>query len=104
MKKSILIVDDDTDILKMMSRVLGYGDEYCIYTSNRASEALGMLSKPIDLVILDIYFLDDEKNDIDGIECLRLLREKGYNGIICMYTGDPSPTLLFQAALAGAIL
>ena len=102
MQKSILVVDDDTVFLKMMSRILGDSDKYHVYTANRALEALDMLSNEIDLVILDIYFFDNDKNDIDGIECLSLFREKGYDGIICMYTGDPSPTLLFQAVLAGA--
>ncbi|MCP4614596.1 MAG: response regulator transcription factor [Planctomycetes bacterium] len=100
MMTTILIVDDEVAILRSVKRVLSEGGKYKIQTADNTKSALDLITPNYpDLIILDIHLCDD---NIDGIETIRTIRNNGYNGIICMLTGDTNPDMLFQAAVAGA--
>lgn len=69
MKKTILIVDDEINILRVLKTALGKG--YQIKTARNAEEALSLLnSERIDLVLSDFRL-----PDMDGIGLLKRVKE-----------------------------
>ena len=96
---SILFVDDDTTMLRILQRTFGQIETFHFYTAANSTEAISKCSSDIDLVLLDIHL---GETGADGLTVAKHLRETKYDGIICMFTGDTSPSLLFQAILAGA--
>ena len=95
----ILILDDDPFILKLLSRQLvhlGYGDAV---TCERASEALAHFApdqkNSVDLVITDL-----QMPEMDGIEFLRNLVNRGYAGNLLLLSGEGSRILQAAARLA----
>ena len=66
---SILMVDDDTDMLQIIKGWLS--KKYTVYTATSGAEALGFLkSKTPDLILLDY-----KMPDMDGVEALKKIRE-----------------------------
>lgn len=70
MNPKILIVDDEPDVCEVISNFLGKRG-YDVITANDGQEALSKLSteKP-DLILLDIRM-----PEMDGMECLRRIKE-----------------------------
>ena len=69
--KKILVADDEMSIRLLYSEELKE-EGYEVYMASNGREALEMVEKiPLDLVILDI-----KMPEIDGIEALRLIKEK----------------------------
>ncbi|XTR37045.1 response regulator transcription factor [Paraclostridium tenue] len=64
-EKNILLVDDEVDILKLLSTVLKKEGFKKIYTAETGNEALKIFTnKEIDIVILDIMLPDKEGYDV----------------------------------------
>ncbi|MBC6004695.1 response regulator transcription factor [[Eubacterium] tenue] len=64
-EKNILLVDDEVDILKLLSTVLKKEGFKNIYTAETGNEALKIFTnKEIDIVILDIMLPDKEGYDV----------------------------------------
>ncbi|MCP4614600.1 MAG: response regulator [Planctomycetes bacterium] len=96
----ILVVDDEIPTLQSVEITFNNSSEYRVLTTNSTVDAISIIEKiHPDIVLLDIHFHDGDNN---GIECVQKARSIGYDGIICMFTGDSSPGLLFESALAGA--
>jgi DNA-binding NarL/FixJ family response regulator len=96
----VLAVDDQPRILRSITRFLSRGGNFIVLTSETAEKALEIVSKEaVDLVLMEIN-LGDER--MDGIECVRKMRNRGYRGTICMLTGDFSIERVFNAAIVGA--
>ena len=69
MKPKILVVDDESMITELLSDHLG-DEGYEVYTANSAEQALKLLPKNPDLIILDINM-----PGTDGLEFCRNIRE-----------------------------
>lgn len=69
LKPKILIVDDESMITELLSDHLS-NEGYEIFTANSADDALRLLSKEPDLMILDINM-----PGMDGLEFCRIVRE-----------------------------
>lgn len=70
MKRTILVVDDDSGVLKMTELMLSDGGFNVIVSSN-AREGLGMLkAQKVDLIITDIIM-----PEMEGIELISQLRK-----------------------------
>ena len=92
----IMVVDDDLDMLKLVSRVLELEDfEVAVATGGKS--ALGLLSehKP-DLIVLDIMM-----PELDGLQVLDLIRRRS-NVPIIMLTARCEVTSLHGALTLGA--
>lgn len=81
MSKKILVVDDEVDICKIISRFLKEKG-YTAVIANNGKEALEKLSteKP-DLILLDIRM-----PDMDGVECLRKILRRNRSVVVIMVT------------------
>ncbi len=68
-KSKILIVDDDADIVIVLSTFL-VGEGFKVYTSARPSQAIDILKNyPVDLAIIDIAM-----PEMDGITLLKKMK------------------------------
>ena len=92
----IMVVDDDLEMLKLVSRVLELEDfEVAVATGGKS--ALGLLSehKP-DLIVLDIMM-----PELDGLQVLDLIRRRS-NVPIIMLTARCEVASLHSALTLGA--
>lgn len=70
MKKRILVVDDDPDILKV-NRILLEREGYDVLTATGGEEAIDLVRQgEVDLMVLDIMM-----PDVDGFEVCQRLKE-----------------------------
>lgn len=97
MKKTILIADDETDILRIMSlRMEQYG--YKVLTAQNGKETLRKVKKENpDLVLLDVMM-----PDINGFDLCKELRESKFQNKIVIYTAKVDAINATKARLAGA--
>jgi DNA-binding NtrC family response regulator len=97
-RTSILIVDDDTRILTSLTRALA-SPELSVRTAPGAEEALAALARePADVVLLDL-----KMPGMDGMELLRILRERMPDiDVIMMTAYDELPTVA-EAMRVGAV-
>ncbi|MFQ5764804.1 MAG: response regulator transcription factor, partial [Rhodospirillales bacterium] len=71
--KQILIVDDDTTLLEMLSEQLQLHEEFSTIGARSATEALDLAKEDyFDVIILDVGL-----PDMDGREVCRLMRRNG---------------------------
>jgi len=97
----ILIVDDcpeDREIYtRHLKKCLG-ATRYCLIESETGQEGIQLFKdENPDCILLD-YLLPD----MDGLEFLSLLKEKGYPGAVIMLTGQGSETVAVEAMKSGA--
>jgi len=83
MRKCILVVDDDADILKIIKDSLTL-DGYTVFESGDGKNCLSLFEKhPIDLVVLDLKL-----PDMDGIQLCRIIRSSSQVPIIMLTARD----------------
>ncbi|MFC1478607.1 sigma-54-dependent transcriptional regulator [Candidatus Margulisiibacteriota bacterium] len=93
---SVLLVDDEEDVLRATAQVLK--GQYKVFQALDGKTALELFSKSkIDLVILDINM-----PGLSGIEVLFKLKEADPYAEIIMLTADSSPETIIQAMRGGA--
>ena len=96
---TFLIVDDDADLRDSIVRFLTVkGGFACVGQYGRAQDALADLpAKPPSVVLMDI-----KMKGMDGIECVRHLKEKMTDVLVIMLTVFEDEDLIFDALMAGA--
>lgn len=96
-KPSVLIVDDDRDVLATFSYILN-SSGFEVMTANCASEALQQLeTAPCDLAIVDIQL-----GPTTGVDLLRLLRQRHPSLQVVLITGHPEIETASEAVRLGA--
>ncbi len=96
-KKSILIVDDDSEMRTILSQGLSKNG-YPTFLAADAQEALRVFEqKPVDLVIADIKL--PGKN---GVELLKILKKKSSRTPVLLMTGYGSVQNAIEAMKNGA--
>jgi DNA-binding NtrC family response regulator len=97
-KGILLIVDDEPDMLPLLKRTISTEVNWEILTALSAKEALRILShKPVDVVLLDM-----KMPEMDGLELLSLLKEKGNAPTVVMMTAYGVIDLAVEAIRKGA--
>jgi CheY-like chemotaxis protein len=82
-KRQFLVIDDDTDIQKLLSRTLGLMG-YDVNLAGNGREAMNLfVTKPYDLVITDF-----QMPLMDGWQLSHLVKERSPNTPVVMITGD----------------
>ena len=96
MPMKVLVVDDDPDILNLLTH-FWQGKDRDVRTARSGREALNLLAQEEpDLVILDVVM-----PEMDGWEVLRRIRERSQVPVI-MLTGKDTPTDTAKGLLSGA--
>lgn len=95
----VSIVDDETDLRESIIRYLNLSGEFqCVSDYARAEDALaGLPEDDPDVVLMDI-----KMQGMNGIECVRRLKEKMPLVQIIMLTVFEDADLIFDALRAGA--
>lgn len=92
------IVDDDADLRDSIVRYMAVkGGFVCLGQFGRAQDALDNLPAEVSVVLMDI-----KMRGMDGIECVRRLKEKMPDILIIMLTVFEDEDLIFDALMAGA--
>lgn len=96
---TFLIVDDDSALRDSIVRYLTVkGGLACVGQYGHAQDALADLpAKPPSVVLMDI-----KMKGMDGIECVRRLKEKMPDILVIMLTVFEDEDLIFDALMAGA--
>jgi DNA-binding NtrC family response regulator len=97
MKKSVLVVDDDKDTCKSISRALS--NDYLTFTASNGREALEILNKSEDI---DVVLTDMMMPEMNGIELLENIRSTNSDIVVIMITGHSSIESAVDAMRLGA--
>ena len=82
-RRTILIVDDDTELREALVEQLSLHDEFETVAADTGSKGVQEAKNGrADLIIMDV-----ELPDIDGREAVRILRKNGFKAPIIMLTG-----------------
>ena len=96
-KNSVLIIDDEEDILSSCKAVLE-DEDYDVETSKNYDEAIKIFeSKKIDLVFLDVWL-----PNVDGLDILSNIKEKYPNTTVIMMSGHAGVETAVRATKMGA--
>jgi len=96
--KQVLIVDDETPLLEMLSEQLQLHEEFVPSIATSGAEALELTKKDyFDVIILDVGL-----PDMDGREVCRLMRRGGIKSPIIMLTGADTDADTILGLDAGA--
>jgi DNA-binding NtrC family response regulator len=96
-KSKILVVDDDSDIVVVLSTYLA-GEGFKVYTATRASQAIEIFKEyKIDLAIIDIAM-----PEMDGITLLKKLKEIKPDLEVLIITAYRDAEKVVEAFRAGA--
>ena len=96
--KRILIVEDDTTLLEMLSDQLQLHEEFSTVGVTSATEALAQAKEDY----FDVILLDVGLPDMDGREVCRLMRRNGVTSPIIMLTGADTDADTIRGLDAGA--
>jgi CheY-like chemotaxis protein len=94
----ILLVDDDPDILDIISLDLKDDETNTVDTSNTAAEAIEKVRKDQ----YDVIISDWRMPGMNGTQLIRKLREDGCRSYIILYTGYTMSTDIRSALDCGA--
>jgi len=96
--KRILIIDDDEDLLEMLSDQLKLHEEFQVVLAMSAAEGLEVTKQcNFDMILLDVGL-----PDMDGREVCRLMRRAGVRAPIIMLTGADTDADTILGLDAGA--
>ncbi len=99
MAKTILVVDDDADILEMVKIVLEEKGHHVVTSSDGKSCFRDIIAKKPDLIILDIRMPNmDGLNALDMIKVTKLSRQVP----IMVWSGEADPVTMAKAEKLGA--
>lgn len=86
--RTILIVDDEKDLLEMYKELLEL-DNFIVYTASSAGSALEILSKNINIQVI---ISDSHMNKMTGMELLQVISKKQVRPLFYLATGDLEQT------------
>jgi putative nucleotidyltransferase with HDIG domain len=94
MKKRLLFVDDDTNVLEGLRRVLrNRQDDWDMYFASSGAEALATMdATPIDIILADLGM-----PDMNGIQLLEQVMGRHPNVIRMIFTGRPESDLIAKS-------
>jgi two-component system nitrogen regulation response regulator NtrX len=94
---TILVVDDEKNILRSMELALQQQD-HDVLTEDNPHEAMRLMeTRPVDVAILDILM-----PELDGLEMLKLIKRKRPDSIVIMMSGHGTISTAVEATKLGA--
>ena len=96
--RTILIVDDDTELREALLEQLELHEEFQSVAVDTASKGVqAAKAGQVDLVIMDVGL-----PDMDGREAVRIMRKNGFNAPIIMLTGNATDSDTILGLESGA--
>ncbi|MBO9100216.1 MULTISPECIES: response regulator transcription factor [unclassified Rhizobium] len=96
--RTILLVDDDTDLREMLVEQLSLYEEFTVLQEANAGKGIATArATAVDLLIMDVGL-----PDMDGREAVKLLRKGGFKPPIIMLTGHDTDSDTILGLEAGA--
>ena len=96
-RASVLVVDDDPDVLRAVCRLLR-SQGYSVTSTNNGAEAARFVhGRSFDVIVSDI-----KMPGMDGIQLLREVREHDLHVPVVLVTGEPAVSTAVQALEYGA--
>jgi len=96
--RTILIVDDDTELREALVEQLSLYDEFDTIQADCAASGIAMAKEDhVDLLLMDVGL-----PDIDGREAVKLLRKNGFKAPVIMLTGHDTDSDTILGLEAGA--
>lgn len=96
--RTILIVDDDTELREALVEQLSLYDEFATIQADSAANGIAMAKDDhVDLLLMDVGL-----PDIDGREAIKLLRKNGFKAPVIMLTGHDGDSDTILGLEAGA--
>ncbi|HEY1535369.1 MAG TPA: EAL domain-containing protein [Polyangiaceae bacterium] len=96
-KASVLVVDDDPDVLRGVVRLLRSHGYSITQATNGAEAARSLVGRSFDVIVSDI-----KMPGMDGIQLLREVREHDLHVPVVLVTGEPAVSTAVQALEYGA--
>ena len=97
-KQSIVIIDDETEILNVLSRFLTRNPNFSVTTYSNPVTALNSITNTkVDLVLLDIMM-----PQMNGLEVLEKIKEKNENQKVIMMTAYSTLDKVLKSHKEGA--
>ncbi|MEN0042023.1 MAG: response regulator transcription factor [Pseudomonadota bacterium] len=97
-ERTLLLVDDDTDLREALTEQLSLYEEFTIVQEETASAGIATArDNHTDLLIMDVGL-----PDMDGREAVKLLRKGGFKSPIIMLTGHDTDSDTILGLEAGA--
>lgn len=99
MKKRVVIIEDQTDLLQSFNLIIGNTDRYeIIGLYSNAEEAIPkILKRTPDIILMDIQL-----PGMSGIEATKIIKERNHLIEIVMLTVHNDDEIVFEALKAGA--
>ena len=80
---SVLLIDDDPELLELISLEIGDDGDFAIQTCNSPDEALELAhAQKFDSIVCDFFM-----PGMDGCSLLKLLRSRGCSAQLILYSG-----------------
>ena len=97
-KRTILIVDDDTELREALVEQLALHDEFdAVSVENATKGVQAAKNDQVDLVLMDVGL-----PDLDGREAVKILRKGGFKSPIIMLTGHDTDSDTILGLESGA--
>ncbi len=97
-KPSLLIIDDEPDMVMLLKRTLAPELDWEIHTALSGKEGLDLLkTRPVDVVLLDV-----KMPGMDGLELLGLIKEDRESPAVVMMTAHGAIELAVESMRKGA--
>ena len=97
-KKSILIIDDEPEILNLLSRFLGKNPNFSVSTFSNPVSAISEIERTnFDLILLDIMM-----PQINGLEVLEKIKSKNEDQKVVMMTAYSTLDKVLKSHKEGA--
>ena len=93
----IVVVDDENEILSMISRFLGRSGKYNVTTYSNPVVAVDSIDKDVDIVLLDIMM-----PQMNGLDALEKIIEKNPNQKVIMMTAYSTLDKVLKSHKEGA--
>src|SRR5262249_20446906 len=97
MKPKILVIDDEEDIRKSLGMILGYENYACVLATTPAEGTELARREDPDVIVLDI-----KMPQMDGLDLLTRLKERGDRAEVIMISGHATIATAVEATRKGA--
>ncbi|TMA26331.1 MAG: response regulator [Deltaproteobacteria bacterium] len=98
-QRNILVVDDEEHVRESLSAVLGR-EGYVVHLADSGERGLQLLKEQ---PVIQLVISDYNMPGMNGVEFLKLIRERHPNVVRIMLTGDPDPQTIIRSINEGEV-